>query len=405
MSRKLCTGNYVAGYALAVAGEANRSARGVAAGGYPITPQSEILEFLRGFRFTKGRVQPVESEHSAMALCMGASLAGARTFTASSSNGLMYMVENIYAAGFCRLPVVMVAVNRTIGPPWNLWVDQGDTLALRDTAWLQFYCESHQEICDTVLMAFRIAEDPRVLLPVIVAYDGFIVSHTSTGVDLPDQELVDKYLPCCEVPHRLDHKRPYMAGAIVSPEDTASHRHELEQAMAQVPEVLEEARAEFRKIFGRTPDGALAEHHTEDAELVLIACNSIASTARQTVDDLRVRGHRVGLIKLKQFRPFPREQLRRAIGKASRLGVLDRNISPGSGGIFWQEVCATFVGRSDLVIQDYLLGLGGGDVTQDIIERIVADLAARPASGAPAWPEHNASNPEVDAPRKEGRPS
>src|SRR5512136_1331449 len=149
MTMRLCTCNYVAGYALALAGEENRHARGVAAGGYPITPQSEILEFLRGFRFTKGCVQPVESEHSAMALCMGASLAGARAFTASSSNGLAYMAENVYAAGFCRLPIVMVAVNRTIGPPWNLWVDQGDTLALRDTAWVQLYCESHQEISDT----------------------------------------------------------------------------------------------------------------------------------------------------------------------------------------------------------------------------------------------------------------
>jgi pyruvate/2-oxoacid:ferredoxin oxidoreductase alpha subunit len=405
MAMRLCTGNYVAGYALALAGEANRDGRGVAAGGYPITPQSEILEFLRGFRFTKGRVQPVESEHSAMALCMGASLAGARTFTASSSNGLAYMIENIYAAGFCRLPAVMVAVNRTIGPPWNLWVDQGDTLALRDTAWLQFYCESHQEVCDTVLMAFRIAEDRRVLLPAIVAYDGFIISHTSTGVDLPTQEAVDRYLPLCTVPHRLDHRQPYMAGAIVSPEDTARHRVELEEAMAQVPVVLEEARVEFREIFGRTPDGAIASYHTEDAEMVLVACNSIASTARQSVDVLRERGHRVGLIKLKQFRPFPRRELREAIRSGCRIGVLDRNISPGSGGVFWQEVCTTFVGRSDLVIQDYLLGLGGGDVTNDIIERVVADLAQRSSSGEPAWPEHEEPKTLHAAPRTEGSPS
>jgi len=387
MAMKLCTGNYVAGHALALAGEANRCGRGMAAAGYPITPQSEIVEFLRNFRFTKGRIQPVESEHSAMAMCIGASLAGARTFTASSSNGLMYMVENIYAAGFCRLPVVMVAVNRTIGPPWNLMVDQGDTLALRDTAWIQLYCESHQEISDTILMAFRIAEDPRVLLPVIVAYDGFIISHTSTGVDLPSQDQVDRYLPVCEVPHRLDHGHPYMAGAIVTPEDTSTHRQEVEQAMASVPIVFEEARAEFARIFGRTPDGALACHRTEDAELVLVACNSIASTARQTVDALRAQGQRVGLVKLKQFRPFPREALRRAVGGARRIGVLDRNISPGSGGVFWGEICTTFTGRPDLVVQDYVLGLGGGDVTSDIVARAVSDLGARSGSGDPVWPE------------------
>jgi pyruvate/2-oxoacid:ferredoxin oxidoreductase alpha subunit len=389
MTMKLCTGNYVAGYALALAGEANRHARGVAAGGYPITPQSEILEFLRGFRFTKGRVQPVESEHSAMALCMGASLAGARSFTASSSNGLAFMIENIYAAGFCRLPIVMVAVNRTIGPPWNLWVDQGDTLALRDTAWLQFYCETHQDICDTVLMAFRIAEDPRVLLPAVVAYDGFIVSHTSMGVDLPAQELVDRYLPPCNVPHRLDHERPHMAGAILTPEDTFSHRIEVEQAMARVPEVLEEARAEFASVFGRTPDGALVPYRTEGAEAVLVACNSVASTAREVVDALRAEGRPVGLVKLKQFRPFPRAALREAIGSARRIGVLDRNISPGSGGVFWGETCTTFTGRGDKLIQDYLVGLGGGDVTPDIIERAALDLLGRERAGEPAWPERS----------------
>jgi len=151
--------------------------------------------------------------------------------------------------------------------------------------------------------------------------------------------------------------------------------------------VFEEARAEFARIFGRTPDGALACHRTEDAELVLVACNSIASTARQTVDALRAQGQRVGLVKLKQFRPFPREALRRAVGGARRIGVLDRNISPGSGGVFWGEICTTFTGRPDLVVQDYVLGLGGGDVTSDIIARAVSDLGARTGSGDPVWPE------------------
>lgn len=387
MAMRLATGNTVAAYTLALAGEANRNARGVAAGGYPITPQSEILEFLRGFRFTKGRVQPVESEHSAMALCMGASLAGARTFTASSSNGLAFMSENLFAAGLCRLPIVLIAVNRTIGPPWNLWVDQGDTLAQRDTAWLQFYCESHQDICDTVLLAFRIAEDPRVLLPAIVAYDGFITSHTSTGVDLPPQEAVDRYLPPCNVPHRLDHRHPYMAGAILTPEDTLSHRLELQAAMDRVPQVLELARQEFEVVFGRTPDGAIVRYRTEGAEAVLVACNSIASTARQVVDSLRAAGQRVGLVRIKQFRPFPRAALREALQGCRRIGVLDRNLSPGSGGIFWGEICATFPGQRDLLIQSYLVGLGGGDVTPDVVLRAIEDLSARVESGPPVWPD------------------
>ncbi|MFQ5463394.1 MAG: pyruvate ferredoxin oxidoreductase, partial [Phycisphaerae bacterium] len=163
MAKTLATGNHAAGHTLALAGEANRDARGCCAGAYPITPQTEIIEYLRAFSFSKGRVVAVESEHSAMGVCIGASLSGARAFTASSSNGLAYMVENVFAAGYYRLPIVMIAVNRTLGPPWNIWVDQGDSLMLRDAPWLQFYCDSHQDLVDTILVAFRVAEDERVM--------------------------------------------------------------------------------------------------------------------------------------------------------------------------------------------------------------------------------------------------
>jgi pyruvate/2-oxoacid:ferredoxin oxidoreductase alpha subunit len=385
MPRILCTGNYAAGYTLALSGEANRHARGCAAGGYPITPQTEILEFLRGFRFTKGRIQAVESEHSAMGLCMGASLAGARTFTASSSNGLAYMAENVFTAGYSRLPVVMVAVNRTIGPPWNIWVDQGDTLALRDTSWLHFYCESHQDVADTILLAFRVAEDPRVLLPAIVAYDGFLISHTAMAVDLPEQEQVDRFLPPCCIPHRLDHSNPRTVGAMITPEDTFAHRRELENAMSSVPEVIEEALVDFENVFGRRPDGGVVSYETADAESILLVSNSMASTVRDVVRELRSKGRKVGMVKMKLFRPFPRRDLREAIGSATRIGVLDRNISPGSGGIFWQEACACFTGSSDLIIQDYLVGLGGGDVTPALIEEVFDDLVERSQAGEPAW--------------------
>jgi len=385
MPRKLCTGNFVAGYTLAAAGEANRTARGCVAGGYPITPQTEIMEYLRGARFTKGIVQAVESEHSAMGLCIGAALAGARTFTASSSNGLTYMTENVFMAGYCRLPMVMVAVNRTIGPPWNIWVDQGDTLALRDTAWLQFYCSSHQEVADTILMAFRVSEDSRILLPAMVAYDGFVISHTSTGVDLPTQEQVDAYLPPLRATHRLNHERPVMVGAMVSPEDTAAHRLEVQQAMERVPAVLEEAREEFVEVFGRKPDGALAPYRMDDAETVLLASNSIASTVKGVVDARRERGQKVGMVKMKLFRPFPRQAVNEVIGRARRVGVIDRDVSLGSGGIFWLELCGAFHGRSDVLLQGYLTGLGGGDVTPDVIEDIFDDLVARETPGEPVW--------------------
>lgn len=387
MARGLVTGNHAAGYALAVAGEANRDARGCAAGAYPITPQSEIIEYLRAFEFTKGHVVPVESEHSAMGVCIGASLAGARSFTASSSNGLAYMVENVFAAGYYRLPIVMIAVNRTLGPPWNIWVDQGDSLMLRDAAWLQFYAESHQELVDTILVAFRVAEDKRVLLPALVAEDGFVTSHTQMVVDLPEQELVDRYLPHCHIPHRLRADHPTTIGGLTWPRETEHHRIEIQQAMEQVPEVLTEALDEFEKIFGRRPLGALSAEQTEDADMVLVACNTMARTLRNVVNARREKGERVGMINCKMFRPFPRAELLDAVRNAKRVGVLDRNHSPGSGGIFWQEIATTLAARSDVIVQDYLVGLGGGDVTPQIIDEIIDDLAGRDKAAEPVWKE------------------
>ena len=385
--RKLCTGNYAAGYALALAGEANREARGCAAGAYPITPQTEIIEYLRGVEFTKGRIVPVESEHSAMGVCIGASMAGARAFTASSSNGLSYMTENIFAAGYYRLPIVLIAVNRTLGPPWNIWVDQGDSLALRDAAWLQFYTESHQDLVDTILLAFRVAEDSRVLLPAMVAMDGFITSHTQMVVDLPDQKQVDAFLPPCAVPQRLRHDRPATFGGLTWPRETQAHRREIQEAMERVPAVLAEAIDEFTRIFGRQPAAAIDAEQTSDADVVLIATNTMAATLRDVVRERRARGERVGMLRIKQFRPFPRAELLNAIGGAKKVGVLDRNHSPGSGGIFGTEVAAALRDRKDVLFQDYIVGIGGGDVTPAVLSDIVTDLGNRNESSEPMWKE------------------
>ncbi len=386
MAKTLCTGNYAAGHTLAMAGEANRVARGCAGGAYPITPQTEIIEYLRGFEFTKGRIVPVESEHSAMGVCIGAAMAGARALTASSSNGLAYMTENVFAAGYYRLPIVLIAVNRTLGPPWNIWVDQGDSLALRDAAWLQFYCDTHQDLVDTILVAFRVAEDSRVLLPAIVAMDGFVTSHTQMVVDLPEQAEVDNYLPPCSVPQQMRHDHPAAFGALTWPRETESQRKDIEAAMQRVPEALGDALEEFARVFGRRPDGAIVAEQTADAEMVLVASNTMAVTARNVVRERRARGERVGLVRVKQFRPFPRAELLQAIGPAKKIGVLDRNHSPGSGGIFWSEVATTLQGR-DVLVQDYIVGIGGGDVTPATIAGIADDLAARTRAEEPLWKE------------------
>jgi pyruvate/2-oxoacid:ferredoxin oxidoreductase alpha subunit len=385
MGRTLATGNNVAGQTLALAGEANRHARGCCAGAYPITPQTEIIELLSGFRFSKGRVVLVESEHSAMGVCIGAALAGARTFTASSSNGLAYMTENIFAAGFYRLPTVMIAVNRTLGPPWNIWVDQGDSLMMRDAAWLQFYCDSHQDLADTILMAFRVAEDKRVMLPVIVAMDGFVTSHTQMVVDMFNQAQVDAYLPPCVIPHKLKHEHPSTFGGMTFSSETEHHRYAIQHSMEQAIPVLEEARDEFENIFGRRPAGALETFNTEDADTIVVACNTMARTLHNVVTERRARGEKIGMIRTKLFRPFPRKELLAAIGKATRVGVLDRNHSPGSGGIFWLEIAATLKDRTDVLLQDYLVGLGGGDVTPENIHAIIDDLNQRETASQPEW--------------------
>jgi len=387
MGRALVTGNHAAGWALARAGEANRGGRGCCGGAYPITPQTEIIEFLRAFPFSRGRVVPVESEHSAMGVCIGAALAGGRAFTASSANGLSYMTENVFAAGYYRLPIVLVAVNRSLGPPWNIWVDQGDSLALRDAAWLQFYTGSHQDLVDTILLAFRVAEDPRVLLPALVALDGFITSHTQMVVDLPEQEKVDAFLPPLELPHRLRFDHPTTIGGLTWPRETQYHRRQIQRAMERIPAVLEQALDEFEAVFGRRPHGAMEPYRTEDADAVLVACNTMARTAQRVVDARRERGERIGMVQAKLFRPFPRAAIREAIGSATRVGVLDRNHSPGSGGIFWQEIVAALRDRPGVLVQDYIVGLCGGDVTPEVLDPIVDDMLVRRASDEPVWIE------------------
>ena len=386
MPLEIVTGNHAAGHALCVAGEANRNARGTACGIYPITPQTEIVERVAAYPFTKGKVVAVESEHSAMAVTIGASVSGARAFTASSSNGLAYMFENVMVAGFYRLPIVMTAVNRTLGPPWNIWVDQGDTLMLRDFPWVQLYASDNQEVHDLTLLAFRLAEDSRVLLPVMVCLDGFVLSHTQGETDLATQEQADRFLPELDLPHRLDDAHPRALGGMVWPDATVSHRMDIQEAMERVPAVFDECTAAFEGVFGRSLGGMLDAYRTEDADTVLVASATIALTARRVVDRRRAAGEKVGMVKMRMFRPFPEEALRAACASAKRVGVLDRDYAAGVGGVWWQDARAAFHGhRDDLVLQDYLVGVGGGDVTPGLVERILDDLGGRDASGPPHW--------------------
>jgi pyruvate/2-oxoacid:ferredoxin oxidoreductase alpha subunit len=381
---QLVTANHATAAAVTLAARANRGARGFCSGIYPITPQTECIERLCEQTIEKGSVVRVESEHSAMAVCMGGSLAGARSFTASSSNGLAYMAENVFAAGFFRLPIVMMAVNRTLGPPWNIWVDHGDTLMLRDSGWIQLYCEDNQEVHDSILMAYRLAEDARVLLPVMVCQDAFVLSHTLMPTDIPDQAAVDAFLPPLHLSHQLTN-RPRVAGGLEYPHETEVHRRQHQEAMDRVPAVYAAIQDEFERSFGRRPADPLVSYRLDDSDLAVVAMGTTSSTARTAVDELRGEGLRAGSLRVRMFRPLPGELLRARLAGRKKIAVIDRDVSPGLGGILWGEIRGW--AEPGAVVQSYMVGLGGGDIRPEHIRRIFEDLAARDRAGDPVFME------------------
>jgi pyruvate/2-oxoacid:ferredoxin oxidoreductase alpha subunit len=381
MSIDLLSANHAAAKAAALAGRANRGALGFGGGVYPITPQTECIEQLCREPFEKGYFTRVESEHSAMAVCIGMSLAGARSFTASSSNGLAYMTDNVFAAAFYRLPIVMMAVNRTLGPPWNIWVDHGDTLLLRDSGWIQLYCEDNQEVLDSILLAYRVAEDSRVLTPAMVCQDAFVLSHTMMQTDIPDQESVDRFLPELDLPHRVT-RRPVTVGGLDFPHETEVHRRQHAEAMERVFEVHQEAQDAFEEVFGRRPADPVVPYRMEDAEIVLVSMGTTAATVRVAVDTARASGLRVGALRVRMFRPFPERMLREALAGARRIGILDRDISLGHGGVLWSEARGT--APAGAMVQNYMIGLGGGDVQPQHVTDILEDLVARDSAGPPS---------------------
>jgi pyruvate/2-oxoacid:ferredoxin oxidoreductase alpha subunit len=380
MSLQLISANHASAAAVTLAARANRQARGFCGGVYPITPQTECIEKLCGEEIEKGSVVRVESEHSAMGVCIGASLAGARSFTASSSNGLAYMAENVFAAGFYRLPIVMMAVNRTLGPPWNIWVDHGDTLMLRDAGWIQLYCEDNQEVFDSLLLAFRLAEHPDVLLPVMVCQDAFVLSHTMMMTDIASQEAVDAFLPALELPHRLVGK-PRVVGGLDFPHQTEEHRKQHLEAMRRVPGVYAQVQDEFEERFGRRPADAVVPYRMDDAEVAIVSMGTTASTARAAVDHLRENGVRAGALRVRMFRPLPEAMLRERLLGIARVAVLDRDTCPGLGGILWSEVRGCL--GPGTVAQSYMVGVGGGDIRREHIVRIARDALARESAGEP----------------------
>jgi pyruvate/2-oxoacid:ferredoxin oxidoreductase alpha subunit len=336
---------------------------------YPITPQTTIVEELSRFCAVgdlEAKFIKVESEHSAMASIIASSLTGSRSFTATSSHGLALMHEMLHWAAGGRLPLVMVNVNRALGPGWNIWTDQGDSLSQRDTGWIQLYCEDNQEVLDTIIQAFRIAET--VSLPVMVVLDAFFLSHTSEIVDIPPQEEVDAFLPIFERQYRLDAREPRAYFGLSSPDYYMEFRYKMQRAMEDSVRVAKTLDEEFGRQFGRT-HGILEPYRCEDAELVMVTSGTVTSTSRVVIDRLREEGVKVGLLKVKMFRPFPMDEIKRVLKGIGKVGVIDRNISFGHGGIFAQEIRSAFCNEDERpMVFGFIMGLGGRDVTPDAIE-------------------------------------
>ena len=351
--------------------EAVRLAKVQVMSAYPITPQTHIVEALSQYcadGTMNARFICVESEHSAMAAVIGASSAGIRTFTATSSQGLALMHELLHWASAARLPIVMAEVNRALAPGWNIWMDQTDSLAQRDTGWIQFYCEDGQEVLDTTIQAYGLAET--VNLPVMGVLDAFFLSHTFEPVDVPDQDLVDRFLPPFSPRIALDTSDPFAIGQMAPPNVYMEMRRDIQKAMERVPDIFNEVEKKFKGIFGRTY-GPVETFYCDDARVVMVATGTAASTCRKVISDLRSKGEKVGMLKLKMFRPFPVNLIRKYLGFVDKIAVIDRNFSFGASGIFAQEIRAALCNHSGHPpVFGYIAGLGGRDVTPDTLSEI-----------------------------------
>ncbi|HEU5036619.1 MAG TPA: transketolase C-terminal domain-containing protein [Nocardioides sp.] len=342
---------------------------------YPISPQTHVVEALSDL-VRSGELAPceyltVESEFGAMSACIGASAVGARAYTASASQGLLYMAEAVFNASGLGLPIVMTVTNRAIGAPINIWNDQSDSMALRDAGWIQLHAASVQEAADLHLQAFVLAE--RLSLPVMVCMDGFVLTHATEEVDVPEQAQVDAFVPPYRPRQVLDPADPVTIGAMVGPEAFTEVRHlldlRLQQALSEVPRVAEA----FAAQFGRRSGGLVRGYRTEDAETVLVTLGSVAGAAEEAVDQLRAEGVAAGVVTLSCFRPWPAAALRDALGAAHRVVVLERAFSPGRGSIVGQDVRVTLLDRAVPVVE-VVGGLGGRPVLRAQVQRLVDDV-------------------------------
>lgn len=343
---------------------------------YPITPQTHIVEELSQM-VADGDIEAeyvrVESEHSAASVCLGAVAAGSRAYSATTSQGMLLMIEVLYNIAGMRLPMVITGVNRAVSAPLNIWNDQQDTLAVRDAGWIQLYGESSQECLDMHIQAYRIAEDDRVLLPVMVCMDGFILTHTYETVDVPTQEQVDAFLPPYNPLFKLDPADPITLGAYAGPELYHEVRYTMHREALGAKEVVKEVARQFRDAFGRWSGDVVEPYRCEDAQTIFVAMGSVVGTLKEWVDAARARGEKVGALKLRCYRPFPQEELREALSGARQVNVLEKAVSIGAQGVVTPEVRAALYGQaSQPRVACAVVGLGGRDVTFGTMDEVLS---------------------------------
>ncbi len=353
---------------------------------YPITPQTPVLEQLTEFAaegtFDAEIITP-ESEHSVMSACIPASLVGTRVFTATASQGLLLMHELLHYASGARAPIVMVNVNRTVASPWAFWPDQTDSLSQRDTGWIQYYVESAQEALDSVLQAFRVAEE--LLLPTMVNLDAFYVSHALEPVQVPAQDLVDGYLPPFNPPHRFDTDKVESWGNVATQDMYYRHRQSLSEAMARVPALAAQVDHEWAQLTGRSY-GVIERYRCDGARTAIVTMGSMCGTARDAVDAMRDAGIAVGLVKVRLFRPLPAAALRVALSGFDDIIVLDRNYSPGYGGVLHQELRSVLYGAPVTPrMHGLLAGVGGVNVSPAKVAEFVRQAVQGEVQNESQW--------------------
>jgi pyruvate ferredoxin oxidoreductase alpha subunit len=344
---------------------------------YPISPQTHIVEGLSDL-VRSGDLCPceylmVESEFGAMSACIGASATGARTYTATSSQGLLFMAEALFNASGLGLPIVMTVANRAIGAPINIWNDHSDAMSMRDSGWIQLYAESNQEAVDLHVQAFALAE--QVSLPVMVCMDGFVLTHAVERVDVPEQSQVDAFLPPFEPRQSLDPERPMTIGAMVGPEAFLEVKYLMHAKQMEALDVIPDIADDFRRTFNRLSGGLVTPYRTEGAETVVVALGSALGTVRATVDALRQEGVRIGALGVTCFRPWPADEVREALAHARRVVVIERAFAVGAGGIVGQNTRLA-LSHLPVTVYDVVAGLGGRPVTRAALRRVLDDALA-----------------------------